>query len=67
MPRQPAAHVGASDANPSAHLDLYLALHPAHINVAERETVMGIRPFFVCMLNGWRLLRDFVVHIVIPS
>lgn len=38
MPRQPAAHGGASGANPAALLDHYLALHPTHINAAERKT-----------------------------
>ncbi len=62
MPRQPAAYVGASVANPSALLDR-LALDPAHINGAERVTLMGTRPFIFLFLC--HVFFDLVVHTVI--
>lgn len=50
MPRQSAAHVDRSSANPSALLD-HLALDPANINAAEREVLMAARSFrFLCLI-----------------
>ncbi len=63
MPRQPAAYVGASGANPSALLDR-LALDPAHINGAERVTLLRTRPFQYFVLMPC-LSFDLVVHNVI--